>query len=64
MTKSNELKKKLRYGDYSTIADAAGYSTDYVRKVISGKRNNKGIIELTNKLIEQKESFKKGNDKQ
>jgi hypothetical protein len=58
MTKTNDLKKKLRYGDYSTIASVTGFSSDYVRKVINGVRNNEEVINVTKKLIEQRESLK------
>lgn len=59
MTKTNELKKKLRYGDYGTIAELTGYSTDYVRKVINDKRHNTDVIEATKKVIQSRETLKK-----
>ena len=58
MTKSNELKKKLRYGDVRTIADMTNLSDDYVRKVLDGIRNNEDVIKATKTLIQSRDEMK------
>lgn len=54
MTKTNELKKNLRYGDIQSIAKRTGKSESYVQKVLKGLRSSKEIIEAAEELIKSR----------
>jgi hypothetical protein len=47
------LREQLYKGAYSDIANATGYSIQYVIQVIHGDRKNNVIIEATRELIDQ-----------
>lgn len=51
------IKEMLDSGDQKFISKSTGYSTETVRKVLAGSRNNDKIIKAAEILIEGKRSL-------
>lgn len=53
---NREVNAKLKGGDRKEIAEALGYSDEYVRQVLRGKRQNEEIISMAKQIIEDREN--------
>lgn len=53
------IREALRIGDQQLIAEATGFSREYVKKVLSGKRYNKAIVVAAKQLLLKNEKVKR-----
>ena len=51
------IKAQMRDGDAEIVADVTGYSKDYVRKCMDERRNNKLVVAIMERLIENRKAF-------
>ncbi len=58
MENATELKMELLPSDAQAIAMVTGFTADYVRRVLNGRRSNEIIKSAANKLIEDREKLK------
>ncbi len=58
MEKATQLKIKLLPSDAQVIAMVTGFTADYVRRVLNGKRRNEVIEGAAHKLIKDREKLK------
>ncbi len=58
MENVTELKIELLPSDAQAIAMVTGFTADYVRRVLNGRRSNKIIKSAAKKLIEDREKLK------
>ncbi|GAB3735087.1 hypothetical protein [Spirosoma lituiforme] len=45
------MEKELKHGDQARIAEITGFTHDYVKKVIRGRRKNAQIISVAEQLL-------------
>jgi hypothetical protein len=57
MEKANIIKS-LKKGDRTTIAEITGFSADYVKKVLSFKRNSDTIWLAAKQIVKQRQDLK------
>ena len=58
MKNAPEFKMELLPSDAQAIAMVTGFTADYVRRVLNGKRSNEVIKSVAKKLIEDREKLK------
>ena len=58
MENVTELKIELLPSDAQAIAMVTGFTADYVRRVLNGRRSNEVIKSAAKKLIEDREKLK------
>jgi hypothetical protein len=51
------IVSRRRDGDDIIVAEATGYSADYVRKCLKEKRNNKLILAIYQQLLDNRDEF-------
>jgi len=60
MNNLSELKKRISgKGDIAEIAEITGYNISYVRKVLSGQRQNDVIVKIAKDLVKARERVAK-----
>lgn len=57
ITPIQSILSRRRVGDDLIVAEATGYSADYVRKCLEEKRNNKLILAIYQQLLENRDEF-------
>lgn len=57
MAKRLEIKEKLKKGDIRDIADATGFTPEYVNMVLNGTRNNDEIVRIANIIHENRSNL-------
>jgi transcription initiation factor TFIIIB Brf1 subunit/transcription initiation factor TFIIB len=53
------IRENLRIGDKQLIAEATGFSREYVKKVLSGKRHNEKIVAAAKQLLLKNERVRR-----
>lgn len=60
MKKLTQIKKDLRSGDQKLVADALGFTQDYINKVLKEERNSEKVLTALSEVIEnRKKLFKR-----
>lgn len=61
MNKNIEIKKMMVRGDIPIIAERAGLSKVYVKKVLNGERNSDHVVQIAEEWIQIRRSFQKNS---
>lgn len=57
------MEDQLKHGDQARIAEITGFTHDYVKKVIRGRRHNQQIIEVARQLLADRNRLNAATDK-
>lgn len=56
------MKRKLKHGDQARIAEITGFSHDYVKSVIQGRRKNERILAVADQILAIREELSVDNN--
>lgn len=51
------IRARMKVGDDQIVAKVTGYSEDYVRRCMKESRNNKLIVLVSRRLVENRDEF-------
>lgn len=57
MEELRKIRQKIRRGDLKVLGRLSGFSYVYIRKVLSGKRNNEKILKFALLYFDEREKW-------